>query len=136
MGASEFLSRTTWIVALLVSTQAVLGLFRARPLRSLSSSIRRAGTWALVGHAVIGFVLPVLAFLHAWTSMKLQGIAASSAAGLWIATIAVLLFAVQAVIGVTMLQFNPTQSTDLRQLHLAISIVLILLVSSHVVLNG
>lgn len=87
----------------------------------------------LAGHAVIGVVLAPLAFAHAWFSMKTPVVRKTSAAGLWLATLALLLVLVQALVGLSMLYGPP--ATGLRRLHFAAAIMLIALAGVHVLLN-
>ena len=97
--------------------------------------MRSSRFWAFGGHAVIGFALPLLAFIHAWLSMSLPGSRSASSSGLWIATFAPFLLALQATIGLSLLRPNEQQQCGIRRLHRALAIFLIILASAHVFLN-
>lgn len=101
-------------------------------LGAVALSVLRAHGYS---HTVIALALPLLAFAHAWSSMKLPGSRRTSASGLWIATTALLLLAVQAVCGVTMPRLTKQQRIAIRRLHLAMADLLVALPGTHVFLN-
>ena len=136
MAAAEIANHTAWITALLLGAQASLGLLRVRALPGAGNSVRSARTWVLAAHVVIGLAVPPLALAHGWFSMKVPGIRRTSAAGLWIATAALLLLGVQAVAGITMLRVGDPERITTRRVHLALAVVLIGLAATHVLLNG
>lgn len=129
MGLVAVTTQTAWIAALLLGAQAGLGLLRAR---SVPTS-RAAHTLAMGAHIGFGFVLLPLTFAHAWFSMKAAGINASSIAGLWIATVALLLLLLQTLIGISLLRSS--YAIGSRRLHLAIAFVVIILAGVHGFLN-
>jgi heme A synthase len=122
-------TRTAWIAALLLGAQACLGLLRARNV----PTSRAALTLAIGAHIGFGFVLFPLTFAHAWFSMKAAGMNASSIAGLWIATVALLLLLWQALVGISLLRSR--HAVGSRRLHLAIAVVVIILAAVHGFLN-
>jgi hypothetical protein len=136
MGTAEIAHRMAWITALLLGAQASLGLTRVRALPPADSSIRCAGAWVLAGHTAIGLVLPPMALAHGWFSMKLPGIRGASASGLWIATAALLLLAVQVVTGLTMLRLREPERIAIRRAHFAMAVLLAALAGAHVFLNA
>lgn len=135
MGTAAVTSSAAWITALLLGGQALLGLIHVRALPARGHSIRGM-RWLLAGHAVIGLVLPPLTFVHAWSSMKLPGIRGTSAVGLWIATIALLLLVIQGSIGLSLLRSSKPQRINLRRQHFAMGVILVVLAGMHVLLNG
>lgn len=91
MGSLGITSFTAWITALLLSVQALLGLFRVRASAATGSA------------------------------------RATNASGLWIATVALLVLAAQAMTGMTMLPQKGRQRIPIRRLHLAIAVILVAL---------
>lgn len=136
MGLVEITSRTAWMTVLLLGAQASLGLLRARALPVAGNSLRSVRAWAMTAHAVLGLVLPTLAFAHGWFSMKLPEIRRTSAYGLWFATAALLLLAVQAVTALTMPRLREPQRIAIRRLHFAMAVLLAALAGAHVWLIG
>lgn len=132
MGTAEITSSTAWITALLLGGQASLGLIRTRVFPTQGDSIRG---WFLTGHTIIGLVLPPLAFAHAWSAMNLPCVRGTSAAGLWIATLALLLLVVQGLIGLSLLPPSGPHRIRPRRLHLAMGFILMALASGHALLN-
>jgi hypothetical protein len=131
----EIASGTAWMTVLLLGAQASLGPLLVRTVPAASNSLRSARTWVLTVHAVIGLALPPLVFAHGWFSMKLPGIRGTSMARLWIATVALLLLAVQAVIGITMLRLREPRRIAIRRLHCAMAVLLAVLAGAHIFLN-
>jgi hypothetical protein len=91
--------------------------------------------WILTGHTVIGLALPLLAFAHARSSMKLPGIRGTGTSGLWIATPALLLLALQAVRGMMMQRLTEQRRIAIPRLHLATAVLFVALARTHVFLN-
>ena len=135
MSLVEITSRTAWMTVLLLGAQASPGLLRVRALPAASISDLSARARVMTAHAVIGLALPSLAFAHAWFSMKLPGIRGTNASGLWIATAALFLLAVQAVTGMAMLRLTEPQLLAGRRLHLSMAVLLVAFAGTHVFLN-
>ena len=129
MGLAAVTTRTAWTAALWLGAQACLGLLRARKVPTSRSVL----TLAIAAHIGFGFVLFPLTFAHGWFSMKAAGMNASSIAGLWIATVALLLLLLQALLGISLL--CPRCAVGSRRLHLAIAVVVIILAGVHGFLN-
>lgn len=129
MGLAAVTTRTPWNAALLLGAQACLGLLRARNV-----PISRAGLGLAIGaHIGFGFALFPLTFAHAWFSMKAAAMSAPSIAGLWIATVALLLLFLQALIGISLLRSKCAVGS--RRVHLAIALVVMILAGVHGLLN-
>ena len=86
-------------------------------------------------HYWIGYGLPVIAFIHAWIPMRTGNLRGINMTGLWLATIALMLLAVQLFIGLQLQ--SPTQSNRkrLRAAHFWTMALLAGLIVIHVVLN-
>ena len=132
MGEAEIGYQTAWITAAVLGAQALIGRFGVRAMPRSANSVRSR---MLAGHMVIGIALAPLAFAHAWFSMKTPHVRETSAAGLWVATFALLLVIAQALIGMSMLRLGESQGTGFRRLHLAMAIMLITLAGVHMALN-
>ena len=136
MGLAEITSRTARVTVLLLGAQASLGLLRVRAWLATGNSLRSAHTWVLTAHAVIGLALPPLALAHGWFSMRVPGIRGTSASGLRMATAALLLLAMRAVTGMTMLRPSEPQQIAIRRFYSAMAVLLAALAGAHVFLNG
>lgn len=125
-----------WIVAVLLGAQSILGFFlrRSSPLTT-RDAIPASRSWAFGAHIVIGLALPLLAFTHAWLSMSLPGSRSTSSSGLWIATLALFLLALQTMIGLSLVRPNEQRQGGMRRLHRTVAVFLIVLASAHVFLN-
>ena len=135
MGEAEIGYQTAWITAAVLGAQALIGRFGVRAMPRSANSVRSTRPRMLAGHMVIGIALAPLAFAHAWFSMKTPHVRETSAAGLWVATFALLLVIAQALIGMSMLRLGESQGTGFRRLHLAMAIMLITLAGVHMALN-
>jgi hypothetical protein len=121
----------------MIGAQPFLGFVVGRASSPASGSATRCSRlWAFRAHAIIGFALPLLAFIHGWQSMSLPGSRSARISGLWIATLALFLLALQAMIGLSLGRPNEQQQGGIRRLHRALAMFLIVLASAHVFLNG
>lgn len=112
---------TAWAAAAMLLSQASIGIFGA------SASIFRKA------HIVLGLILPLLTFAHAWLSMKSVSMKSADMAGLWFATAALLLLGVQALLGIALIR--PSESPgSLKRVHLAVGLGILALASVHVLL--
>ena len=134
MDVALLTSRTAWSTALLLAAQTALGIVRVQGVSPESSLGIRARV--LPFHIIFGIALPTLAFTHAWFSMRAPHAGQTNVAGLWIATIALLLLACQAVIGLSLLRARGSQAIGLRRLHLAMAVIGIAFAGLHLFLNG
>jgi len=102
-------------------TQASIGLF------GVGRRIRREL------HIALGLILVPLTFAHAWLSMKSVSMKSANMAGLWLATVALLLLGVQVLLGTALIR--PTgRSGSLGKIHLAVGVGILSLASVHVLL--
>ena len=84
-------------------------------------------------HVVLGLILPLLTFAHAWLSMKSVSMKYANMAGLWLATVAFLLLGVQVLLGTALI--GPSESSgSLKRVHLAAGLGILALASVHVLL--
>jgi hypothetical protein len=133
MGAAELTSRTAWIAALALAAQVPLGLWRVRVMPASTASFRSISGAVLTSHIVIGVALPMVTFIHAWSSMKSPKIRETSVAGLWVATAVLLLLFVQAAAGAALWRSEPRMGS--RRLHLTVAVIVVVLAGAHVLLN-
>ena len=109
------------MTAAMVLAQASIGLF------GVSRRILRES------HIVLGLILPLLTFAHAWLSMKSVSMKSANMAGLWLATVALLLLGVQVLLGTALI--GPSEkSGSLKRVHLAVGLSILALASVHVLL--
>jgi hypothetical protein len=109
---------TAWMVAAMLLTQAALGLSRAN-----RHVLRRL-------HTVLGILLLPLTFVHCWLSMTTVSMRSANATGLWIATAAFLLLAVELSLGATLIRSS--ESARLRSVHLAVGLGIVFPAGVHV----
>jgi uncharacterized membrane protein len=112
---------TAWVAAAMLLSQTSIGIFgvRRRILRE--------------PHIVLGLILPLLTFAHAWLSMKSVSMKSANMAGLWLATAALLLLGVQVLLGTALIR--PSESSgSLKRVHLAVGLGILALASVHVLL--
>jgi hypothetical protein len=112
---------TAWVAAAMLLSQASIGVFGVR-LRILREP-----------HIVLGLILPLLTFVHAWLSMKSVSMKFANTTGLWLATAALLLLGVQVLLGTALIR--PSESSgSLKRVHLAVGLGILALASVHVLL--
>jgi hypothetical protein len=112
---------TEWTVAAMLLTQAALGLSRAN-----RHVLRRL-------HIVLGILFLPVTFVHSWLSMKTVSMESANATGLWIATAAFLLLAVELLLGATLIRSSES-APSLRRVHLAVGLGIVFLAGVHVLL--
>ena len=84
-------------------------------------------------HIVFGLILPLLAFSHAWLSMKSVSMKPANMAGLWLATSALLLLGIQTLLGTALIRASESPGS-LKRVHLAVGLGILALASVHVLL--
>jgi uncharacterized membrane protein len=77
----------------------------------------------------------MVTFIHAWFAMKSPNIRGTSVAGLWVATVVLLLLFMQAAVGASLLWRSEPQGMGFRRLHLAVAVIVVVLAGAHVLLN-
>lgn len=102
-------------------SQASIGIFGA------SGSIFRKT------HIVLGLILPLLTFGHAWLSMKSVSMKSADMAGLWFAPAALLLLGVQALLGIALIRPSESPRSP-KRVHLAVGLGILALASVRVLL--
>ena len=102
-------------------SQASIGIFGA------SGSIFRKT------HIVLGLILPLLTFGHAWLSMKSVSMKSADMAGLWFAPAALLLLGVQALLGIALIRPSESPRSP-KRVHLAVGLGMLALASVRVLL--
>ena len=106
----------------MLAAQASFGLFR------MNRRILRGP------HIALGIVLLPVTFVHAWISMRAVPARFAHAAGLRLATTALLLLGVQLLLGIILI-CPSASSRSLRKLHFAVGLVVVSLASVHVLLT-
>lgn len=113
---------TAWVASAMLLSQAAIGIF------GVGRSIFRKA------HIVLGMILPLLTFAHAWLSMTSVSMQSANIAGLWLATAALLLLGVQGLLGTALIR--PSESSgSLKRVHFAVGLGILALASVHVLLT-
>jgi hypothetical protein len=133
MNPADIEGRTAWAAAALLLVQMLLGLSLRRGMNS-NRADSRDGVRLFI-HAGLGLVLLPVTFVHAWWSMSSGSIRSANVAGLWIATAAIALLAIQLVLGATLIRRSDRKKQLARRTHFVLAIVLLCLAGVHVVLN-
>ncbi len=110
------------MAAAMLLVQASFGVFRVN-----RHVLRRL-------HIVLGIVLLPVTFIHAWISMRAVPMKFAHAAGLKLATIALLLLGIQLLLGTTLIR-SSASSRSLRRIHLVVGFAIVSLASVHVLLT-
>ncbi len=100
--------------------------------RTSSSPSYRQPLWP---HYWLGYLLPIVAFVHSWLPMSKGDIRAFNIEGLWVGTIALLLMLWQIALGLTLRGSRPSRLTALRRTHFWTMAILAALIVAHVALN-
>jgi uncharacterized membrane protein len=113
-----------------------LGLLLVAANVSLPYLLRRGRDYLkqMWPHYWIGYVLPALALWHAWIPMSKGNLQGMDVTGLWLATVAMLLLAIQATIGLLLRNAAGVRGT-LQRAHFWTMAVIGVLIVTHVVLN-
>lgn len=80
-------------------------------------------------HIALGFLLLPLILAHAWLSMNAQTMRTANAIGIWLATAALLMLALQLFLGTELIRSASSRSS--RKIHLAIGLAVLSLVGIH-----
>jgi hypothetical protein len=129
-----------WVAIILFGTEVLLAYLLRRS--ALSEWLGLARTFSgkalqrMRPHYVLGAMLPPLVLAHAWIPMAAGRMRGSNMIGLWLATLALLVLAVQLVVGVALANMGGSDRSSLRRAHLASMLILSGLIVAHMVLNG
>jgi hypothetical protein len=89
--------------------------------------------WA---HYCIGYLVALLALMHAWIPMQAGGARGANMAGLWIATVSLILLFLQSVLGLGLkANVSPDRQCN-RRIHYWVMLGIVLTVAAHIWLNG
>ena len=119
-----------WFAALLFSA----GLALPHMLRRVKEA-RRPYLRRLWPHFWIGYLVPVVAFAHAWIPMSHGGTHGLNATGLWLATMALLLMIWQVGLGLTLQSPALSGRCTLRSTHFWTMALMAGLIVAHIALN-
>ena len=130
-----------WIAAALVGTVALLPYLLRRTALSrrlgLADGYKGSYLTRMWPHYWLGYAGIAISVVHAYLPMAAGHIRRNSAAGLWLATIALGLLCLQAVLGLALQEPGPAMSrTRTRRWHFWGMVGVAALVMIHVVLNG
>jgi hypothetical protein len=140
MNAIFWVSISGWAATVGLGTEVLLAyLLRRSPLSvwlGVAAGLSGGSRRRMLPHCVLGSILPVLGLAHGWVPMASGRMGNSNMLGLWLATLALLALAAQALIGGAMASRGGVQVKSLRRLHLAGMLVVSGLVAAHIALNG
>jgi hypothetical protein len=86
-------------------------------------------------HYALGFLIPAVAFVHAWLPMSLGRMSTFGRTGLLLATAALLIMLGQIALGVSLRDAKGAKRRRARRLHLCTMVLILALIGMHVVLN-
>jgi len=86
-------------------------------------------------HYWLGYLLPIMAFVHAWLPMSKGDIRGLNVGGLWLGTIALLLMLWQIALGLLLRASSQYGRIALRRTHFWTMATLAALIVAHVALN-
>ena len=141
MNAVMITSLTGWIGCILIGLEiATPYLLRKNRLSEWLGTVKFAAKrpclQRLWPHYWIGYVLLSLALIHTVVPMAARQLGGTSAAGLWIATVALLLMLVQWLTGLWLKDPKFAARVPTRSWHYWLMFGIVVLVGAHVWLNG
>ena len=89
--------------------------------------------WA---HYWIGYLVALLALMHAWIPMQAGGARGANMAGLWIATASLVLLFSQIVLGLGLKANASSDRQRNRRIHYWVMLGIVVAVAAHIWLNG
>jgi hypothetical protein len=139
MNSYFLVSVSGWVTTLLIATEILLAyLLRPGVLSrwlGIAAAYSGGALRKMRPHYVLGAALPILSFAHAWIPMAAGRMRGMNQAGLWLATLALLLLVIQPVLGSALTSPYVTRRRGLRRMHFVGMLVLSGLVLAHIVLN-
>jgi hypothetical protein len=140
MRAYLFAGTSGWVGTILMGTVALLPYLLRRSIltgrRGIVLPSGPAYLQRMWPHYWLAYGTTALSFGHAWTLMSRGGVPRTSSLGLYLATLALLLLLVQMVMGLALQQRNLPERRSLRRWHYRTMAAVIVLVGSHIWLNG
>jgi len=139
MNVFFYTSASGWIACLLTAVGMLLP-YLLRPTR-VGQALGFAPTQnapylrRMWPHYWTGYLALGLSFYHAWVSMAFGRMPRTSLAGLWLATIALLMLFVQLVLGLVLQKARGSRAIA-RRLHFWSMVGIVTLVLVHIALNG
>lgn len=122
-----------WLALVLLLAQFLLGIIAARINAAAKSPLR--GKVPRNIHVIAGLLLLPLAFIHGWNSMLVKGSANANQWGMWMATFALALMAVQILWGIGLLRQSEATKHWSRKIHLGIGLGILCLTGIHLLLT-
>lgn len=125
-------SFTGWLTAFLIALQIAWPYLLRSGTKPLSLS---ASSFTMRPHFWLGYALPGLAFVHAWIPMASGHMPKTSMTGLWLATYALGLILLQALLGIATRVTRGLARNVLRRVHFAVMFGIAALIAAHLYLN-
>jgi hypothetical protein len=119
-----------WIATVLLGVGAVIPYY-VRSTTGMAGSNRAR----LRPHYWIGFLLPAVAFVHAWLPMSEGGMRSTDLTGLLLATIALLAILGQVSVGLGVRRSTGTDRRTSKRIHFWTMVCIASLIAAHVLLN-
>jgi cytochrome b561 len=121
---------TGWVTMCLLAINVTLP-YLLRYLRSTVQPVLKS----LRLHYWLGFLIPGIAFVHAWFPMSTGRIDGLNQQGLWIATFALFAMVLQACLGLALSLSKSENPRLIRTIHFTTMSVIVVLVITHIMLN-
>jgi heme/copper-type cytochrome/quinol oxidase subunit 4 len=128
-----------WLASILLGAGIVMPYLLRRTVLSQWLGISRSDKpylqrmWA---HYWIGYVVAPLALVHAWIPMQAGGARGVNMAGLWIATVSLVLLFLQIVLGLGLKANASPDRRRNRRIHYWTMLGIVVTVAGHIWLNG
>ena len=140
MRAYFFTSASGWIAAILMAMETLLPyLLRRSPLSErlgIAEGFATPYLRRMRPHYWAGYALVALSVAHAWVPMQAGYARRANAAGLWIATLALLALLLQAMLGLLLQDPKLELRALLRRWHFWLMVMISAGVALHIWLNG
>jgi len=133
-----------WLGAVLLAMLIAIPYFRirgvARPneVSGAPSDLQTLGPkrGSMRVHFWLAPVVAIVSLVHAWIPMSSGHMPQTSMNGLWLATYALGALFLQLFVGLLTRYAEPKRATAMRRVHFALMLIVVVLVASHLWLNG
>ena len=140
MSTFFFTSASGWFASILICIAIVIpyAVRRNKPIDALATQKQTASPFStrLQAHYWAGYVVAGLSFAHAWVPMRSGYMKRTDLAGLWFATVALLLLFLQVFVGLTLRAPQIQSRRSLRRLHFWGMAAIVALVGAHIWRNA
>jgi hypothetical protein len=134
-----YTSALGWLTSILLGAGILLPyLLRRTTLSQWLGTVRSDGPYLqrMWAHYWMGYLVAPLALLHAWIPMQARGARGANMAGLWTATVSLVLLFFQIVLGLGLRANAPPDRQRNRRIHYWVMLGIVVTVTAHIWLNG